>query len=159
MNRIILTMLASTALVGPAIAAQNATPNQPTPQQQPVPQQQTTSQKPQPQMSPNAEQQNKKQATKQQTQIQPTEQQTQKQAVKQEIISPKSLTRGKIRQVQMALNKNGFNVGPVDGIWGSHTRNALQDFQKTKGMTGNGSLNANTLAALGVNLKSPQTRG
>jgi peptidoglycan hydrolase-like protein with peptidoglycan-binding domain len=65
-------------------------------------------------------------------------------------IQPQSLSHIAIRQIQEALNKDGFSSGHVDGVWGPDTRTALENFQKTKGMTPNGQLNNQTLAALNV---------
>jgi hypothetical protein len=84
--------------------------------------------------SQNSKQEVNKQATQQQTRNQAAKQQNQKQAAQQQIISPKSFR--------------------ADGMWGPHTRNALRDFDKSRGMTYNGSLNHKTLAALRVSLNT-----
>jgi Putative peptidoglycan binding domain len=64
-----------------------------------------------------------------------------------QIVSASSLSRNEIRQIQTALNNDGFNAGPVDGKWGPHTRQALQKFIRSK----NGQLTEDALAQLGVN--------
>src|SRR5215831_402088 len=41
--------------------------------------------------------------------------------------------KGKVRDVQAALKKEGFDPGPVDGIMGHRTMTALRDFNHTMG--------------------------
>jgi peptidoglycan hydrolase-like protein with peptidoglycan-binding domain len=57
-----------------------------------------------------------------------------------------------VRQIQTALNNDGFNAGQPDGKWGQRTRQALQKFIRSK----NGQLTEDALAQLGVN---PNQRG
>jgi peptidoglycan hydrolase-like protein with peptidoglycan-binding domain len=144
MKSVVIALLASTALAAPAFAQ-----NTPQPAQQP--QQQS-------QMPPKSAQQPNAQPPKQlQAQPQQPSQQDQHQASNnQKAISPNSLNNSQVRQVQTALNKDGFNPGRADGIWGAHTRTALENFQKSKGMTSNGRLTQGTLAALGVSVNAPQ---
>lgn len=66
------------------------------------------------------------------------------------MIEPSSLDEERIRQVQMNLNKAGFSAGSVDGIWGEETRQALRNYQQQKQLPGNGQLNEQTLAELGI---------
>jgi peptidoglycan hydrolase-like protein with peptidoglycan-binding domain len=42
----------------------------------------------------------------------------------------------------------------VDGIWGQQTEQALRNFQQSKHLPGNGQLDSQTLAALGVNINN-----
>ena len=56
-----------------------------------------------------------------------------------------------VRNAQAALNDNGYSVGAVDGQWGPNTQSAVRRFQADKGLTPSGTLDAATLAALGVN--------
>ena len=65
-------------------------------------------------------------------------------------ISPQSLSRTKIRQVQQALDKDGFKAGPTDGRWGSETENAVKQFQQSKQIQANGQLDQQTIADLGL---------
>ncbi|QJF50497.1 caspase family protein [Roseobacter ponti] len=58
------------------------------------------------------------------------------------------LTRGQLRGVQSALNARGFDAGPVDGLIGARTRNAISVFQSASGLAATGVLNKSTLAAL-----------
>ena len=50
--------------------------------------------------------------------------------------------------VQRRLLAHDFNPGPVDGIWGRNTMNAVVEFQTARGLTPNGLLNNATVAAL-----------
>jgi peptidoglycan hydrolase-like protein with peptidoglycan-binding domain len=61
------------------------------------------------------------------------------------------LSLNEVRQVQQALDKNGFRVGPVDGRWGPKTSDALKHFQQSKNIPANGQLDQQTLSDLGLN--------
>lgn len=65
-------------------------------------------------------------------------------------ISPSSLSESQIRELQQALNKQGFDAGNVDGKWGPETEAALRNFQQKQGMQGDGQLNMQTVEALGL---------
>lgn len=54
------------------------------------------------------------------------------------------------RQVQQALKDAGFEPGPVDGILGPRTREALRNFQTANNLQATGEVNQDTLAALQV---------
>jgi peptidoglycan hydrolase-like protein with peptidoglycan-binding domain len=54
------------------------------------------------------------------------------------------------RQVQQALKDAGFEPGPVDGILGPRTREALRNFQTANNLQATGEVNQDTLAALKV---------
>lgn len=58
---------------------------------------------------------------------------------------------GTVRSAQAALNQQGYSVGSVDGQWGPNTQSAVRQFQADRGLTQSGTLDAATLAALGVN--------
>jgi peptidoglycan hydrolase-like protein with peptidoglycan-binding domain len=64
--------------------------------------------------------------------------------------SPQNLSQGKIRQVQQALDKDGFQVGRADGRWGPNTENAVKQFQQSKQIQANGQLDQQTVADLGL---------
>lgn len=55
-----------------------------------------------------------------------------------------------VRSVQQALEKQGVDAGPIDGIWGPRTHAGLTKFQKQEGLEATGQLNARTLEALGI---------
>lgn len=69
---------------------------------------------------------------------------------KSQTIEPYRLDKHEIRQIQMSLNKAGFSSGKVDGIWGEETKQALRNYQQQKQLPGDGQLNRQTLAQLGV---------
>jgi hypothetical protein len=74
----------------------------------------------------------------------------------QNTIEPSQLNKQQIRQIQQALNKQGFDVGHVDGRWGADTAKAVKDFQQRKQMQANGKLDQQTLQALSVNMTAQQ---
>lgn len=154
MKKLTLALLAGAALAMPAavpVMAQNS-PQKPQAQQQ----------QPQGSMDTNQQQSKKKQSmqkpNEQQSMQKPNEQQPDQQAANQRI-SPQQLGRDGVRQVQQALNKDGFKAGRDDGIWGPSTRTALNDFQKSKDIPGQGKLNQKTLSELGVNVASNENSG
>jgi hypothetical protein len=65
-------------------------------------------------------------------------------------ISPQSLSRNEVRQVQQALDKDGFKAGPTDGRWGKETANAVKQFQQSKQLNATGKLDQQTVADLGL---------
>lgn len=65
-------------------------------------------------------------------------------------ISPERLGEQEIKDLQQALNREGFDSGNVDGVWGPDTRAAVSNFQERQNIAGNGELNDETLSALGV---------
>lgn len=48
------------------------------------------------------------------------------------------LSKGQLMTLQASLNQLGYDAGPVDGIMGSRTRGALQQFQKARGFVADG---------------------
>lgn len=54
-----------------------------------------------------------------------------------------------IRLLQKRLHAAGFTPGPIDGIFGPRTRQAIRRFQKANGLRATGRLNATTRQALG----------
>jgi peptidoglycan hydrolase-like protein with peptidoglycan-binding domain len=139
MKKFALALLATAALSMPAIAAPNANQqSQSEPSQQP---QQSQSQQPQSQQ-PQSQAQGTQQNANQAAQNQPKESQT---------IAPDRLSRSQVRQVQLALERNGFQVGRRDGRWGPETTNALKQFQQSKSVQANGELDQQTIADLGLN--------
>lgn len=55
-----------------------------------------------------------------------------------------------VRQVQEALLKAGYDPGPIDGVMGPRTEQALSRYQQAKGLSSSANLDAQTLSALGV---------
>ncbi len=63
------------------------------------------------------------------------------------------LTKGpKVRQIQQALRKAGFDPGAIDGVFGSLTEAAARNFQAMNGLTPDGEVGPKTAAILGVPL-------
>lgn len=56
----------------------------------------------------------------------------------------------KIRQIQQALHDKGLDPGPADGILGARTKRAVRDFQDRYGIEASGTLDNQTLYALGA---------
>jgi hypothetical protein len=63
------------------------------------------------------------------------------------------LTKELIRNVQKALDEQGFKPGPIDGIFGPKTREALKKYQDSNDLVGTGQLNSETLINLGITPK------
>ena len=92
------------------------------------------------------------QPQQQQVNQQPSENQNQQQA--QNTVDPSKLSTQQIRQIQISLNKQGFDAGHADGKWGPETEKALKDFQQQRHMQASGQLDQRTLQALGVNMSA-----
>jgi Domain of unknown function (DUF4399)/Putative peptidoglycan binding domain len=70
-----------------------------------------------------------------------------------------NLTENNIRQVQQELRRKGFDPGPIDGIHGPRTKEAVRNFQDRYGMNASGDINNKTLFALGaVELARPKSQ-
>jgi hypothetical protein len=55
-----------------------------------------------------------------------------------------------VRSAQQALNRMGFDAGPVDGRIGSRTRTAIAEFQASRGLSVSRELDDATTRALGI---------
>ncbi|MBT6276149.1 MAG: peptidoglycan-binding protein [Chromatiales bacterium] len=64
--------------------------------------------------------------------------------------STRGWAREAIRAVQEQLPSRGYKPGPVDGLWGSRTRDAIAAFQRASGIEVSGTLNFTTLDQLGI---------
>ncbi|WP_444904771.1 TIGR02594 family protein [Microbulbifer sp. CnH-101-E] len=53
-----------------------------------------------------------------------------------------------VRDIQEALNRLGFDTGPIDGIRGRLTIKAIKEFQRSKNLIGDGIVGPRTRAAL-----------
>jgi peptidoglycan hydrolase-like protein with peptidoglycan-binding domain len=60
-----------------------------------------------------------------------------------------TLDAADIRSVQQALHDKGFDPGPIDGIVGAKTQEAVRNFQDRYGIAASGGLDNQTLYALG----------
>ena len=56
----------------------------------------------------------------------------------------------RIRRVQEALKSEGHDPGPVDGVMGPKTKEALREFQKQENLQETGRLDQDTMSKLGV---------
>jgi len=59
-----------------------------------------------------------------------------------------SARSGDVKQVQTALQTQGLYDGPVDGIYGPGTRNAVKKYQSQAGITQTGQLDQQTMQGL-----------
>jgi peptidoglycan hydrolase-like protein with peptidoglycan-binding domain len=138
MKKLAVALLATTMLGSPAAFA--ATTNQ------------------QPQQGQKQMQHNQKQGqnqtgqkqTGQNAQNQQNQPNGRQQAQNNQPIPSKDLSRGEIKQVQQALDKDGFKAGRADGRWGHETRAAVKQFQQSKQRQATGQLNQQTVADLGL---------
>ena len=70
-----------------------------------------------------------------------------------EILCDTNMTRGRITQIQRALQSAGHNPGAIDGVVGDSTMRAVNSFQRSRKLPVDNYLNIATVRALGV---SPQ---
>ena len=56
----------------------------------------------------------------------------------------------RVKAAQTALAAQKFSPGPIDGVMGPKTREAIKAFQKARGMAQTGNLDVGTLSALNV---------
>ncbi|CAO3437202.1 NlpC/P60 family protein [Azospirillum doebereinerae] len=61
--------------------------------------------------------------------------------------------------IQTALKSQGFDPGPLDGIWGRRTEQAVKALQKARGLTVDGVVGEHTARALFVNTPFPPPIG
>ena len=59
-----------------------------------------------------------------------------------------NIGQAEIREIQIELNRMGFNVGEPDGRLGPRTKEALMAFQHQKGFNATGEIDRETFAAL-----------
>ena len=59
-----------------------------------------------------------------------------------------------VRSVQEALKDKGHDPGPIDGVMGARTQQALRAFQRAQNIQTSGQLDSSTASALGVNLSA-----
>ncbi len=58
----------------------------------------------------------------------------------------------RVREIQEKLKENGFEPGPLDGVFGPKTFTAVLRFQQVRGLVPDGEVGPQTAAALGLNL-------
>ena len=59
--------------------------------------------------------------------------------------------------MQQALKARGHDPGPIDGIHGPRTSQALMSFQRAEGLNASGRLDQDTMARLNMPSASPST--
>src|SRR5579875_2482131 len=65
-------------------------------------------------------------------------------------VAPLLAQSSQVRSVQQALKDKGYDPGPIDGIYGPHTRAALRNYQKHEHLQASGKMDDQTLNSLGV---------
>jgi peptidoglycan hydrolase-like protein with peptidoglycan-binding domain len=71
-----------------------------------------------------------------------------------------SLNEEKVRRAQQALQAKGFDPGPIDGVIGPKTEDAIRNFQDRYGIKTSTKLDNQTLYALGAaDLAGPEGEG
>src|SRR5262249_58375808 len=76
---------------------------------------------------------------------------TQDQSTKKQTTAHKDTTsKEDIRNAQQALKDKGTYTGPVDGTMNAETKKALRDFQQKNNLEVTGTLNHDTMTALGI---------
>lgn len=65
------------------------------------------------------------------------------------VLCETNMSLNTIQDVQRALSRAGYNPGPIDGVLGSQTMNAVQRFQRAESLA-TGGLTMDTLKKLGV---------
>ena len=61
-----------------------------------------------------------------------------------------------VKAIQQALKDKGHDPGPIDGVMGSQTKQALKSFQSANNLQPTGTLNAETAEKLGIQSGSQQ---
>jgi peptidoglycan hydrolase-like protein with peptidoglycan-binding domain len=75
--------------------------------------------------------------------------QTTRAAVDVNMDATPTLNADGVRRVQLALQKKGISPGPIDGIYGPLTKEAVRTFQSRYGIKATGDVDNQTLFALG----------
>ena len=75
-------------------------------------------------------------------------------SIQAESLSKYGSTGSEVTQIQEKLTSLGFYSGPVDGVYGTQTKNAIINFQKSCGLTADGIAGSKTLTYLGLNSSS-----
>ena len=60
------------------------------------------------------------------------------------------MSQDQVRQAQERLKEAGFDPGPIDGLLGEQTKQALREYQKAHGLRQTGQLDESTRASLMV---------
>ena len=70
------------------------------------------------------------------------------------------LSSNEVRDLQQTLDTRGFSPGPIDGILGPRTKEAIREFQQANNLPATGAPTTETLSQLGVEVQGvvPQQR-
>jgi len=71
------------------------------------------------------------------------------------VLCETNTTPGAVREIQRALQKANHYPGPIDGIFGPMTHQAVESYQKSKGLA-TGGMTLETLRSLGLKLENNQ---
>ncbi|MBV9655288.1 MAG: peptidoglycan-binding protein [Acetobacteraceae bacterium] len=71
-------------------------------------------------------------------------------AATEQPVAGANLSRNAVRSVQARLRELNYYHGPVDGVWGGSTQQAVERFQQGRALQVNGQLNPTTISALGL---------
>ncbi len=66
------------------------------------------------------------------------------------ILCETNVTGDIVRELQQALNNKGYQAGPVDGIYGNRTTQAVRQYQRDSKIPGNGELTIELVEALKI---------
>lgn len=69
------------------------------------------------------------------------------------------MTGGKVFEVQQKLKQWGYYDGPIDGVYGAETFDAVKKFQIRNGLAADGTVGDTTAAALGISLGTTSNTG
>jgi len=61
-----------------------------------------------------------------------------------------NLSPARVRQVQQRLGQEGYDAGPVNGVWNARTARALRGFKQAHGLSPTGRVTRRSLVALGL---------
>lgn len=68
----------------------------------------------------------------------------------------RALTKDQVSALQKALTERGFYSGPVNGVWGDASDEAVRKYQADKGTEQTGALTSAELGDLGIVVTSPE---
>ncbi len=66
------------------------------------------------------------------------------------VYAPSTYSGDTVANVQAALNREGYDAGPVDGVIGGQTRDAIEDYQEDHGLDETGRIDSALLSSLGL---------
>jgi peptidoglycan hydrolase-like protein with peptidoglycan-binding domain len=63
-----------------------------------------------------------------------------------------------VKQAQQALKEKGYDPGPIDGVMGARTKEAIKSFQNASNFPASGTLDAQTSQQLGISSDNSATK-